>query len=617
MTALPNATSLVMTVSAKSAIRNHLISCQVFYPGPFTGIVRDALLKSVEAELTETTAGEIWQRMQQEISFQEACVFPTLADFCTYFRPYFSDVLPTVVGVEKKTANGQVQHRHIPQTPSYLENETFCQLAAHLRLYQHAHGDQTEASEVYHEPTEEETSEAFYRSSALVLSQLPITDIRETMDRFSVHLPKGRFWIEFPNSHQLFLMIRVELSTQGLSLQIAKTRLVNDGQQVRFTRTDSELLLGMNLNYQGLVFILGRGGKKRIVPATPANFAKLTFTNSIWHESTQRWPALNGLLARLFHTLYLTQLATHADFLRQESYLESIARVSLRASFADLTRFTNRRDLFQELAGGILSRRVGRWSSIEIGAMLAIQPLINPRDYNLMQEQLRQRGAAWLAALKPYPIKRFERHVWGKTIITCYLREVTSEYWPLPEPIALLPGTPVADSQLLDDYLSMCWDSRSYPNLRITGAKMLLKIHDEISKRERLRILLRSHRRSLSVYESFKLPLDENYELITTVDRLLLESDQMQNCVHNRIDSINQGNLAIYSYREPGTKRRFTVELIRATTGLSVSEIRGFANASANLSLYQQVEQDLRRATVHKPARDTTQKAGRNLTKKA
>ena len=331
----------------------------MLYPGPFTAIVRDALLQSVDADLSETTAGDIWQRMQQEISFQEECVFPTLADFCNYFRPYFSDVLPTVVGVDKQTDNGHFQHRHVPQTPGILENETFCQLAAHLRLFQHAHVDQTEGSEAHHEPTEG-TSVAFHQSRYVVFSRLPITDIRETMGRFSAHLPKGRFWIEFPNSHQLFLMIRVELTSQGLSLQIAKTRLVNDGQQVRFTKTDSELLLGMNLNYQGLIFILGRGGKKRIVPATPANFAKLTFTNSIWHESIQRWPALNGLLARLFPTLYLTQLATHADFLRQESYLESIARVSLRASFADLTRFTNRRDLFQELAGGILSRRVGR-----------------------------------------------------------------------------------------------------------------------------------------------------------------------------------------------------------------------------------------------------------------
>ena len=251
--------------------------------------------------------------------------------------------------------------------------------------------------------------------------------------------------------------------------------------------------------------------------------------------------------------------------------------------------------------------------------MLAIQPLINPRDYNLMQKQLRQRGPAWLAALKPYPTKRFERHVWGKTIITCHLREVTSECWLIPEPISLLPGAPVADGHLLDDYLSMCWDSRSYPILRITGSNMLLKIHDQISKRIRLRILLKSYKRSLNVNKAFNLPLlGDNYELIETVDRLLLESDQMQNCVHNRIDSINQGHLAIYSYREPGTKQRFTVELIRATTtGLTVSEIRGFANASADLSLYRQVEQDLRRAIAQKPARDTTQKDGRYLTKKA
>lgn len=606
-----------MTVSAKLAIRHHLTSCQVLYSNPFTALVLDAVLQSVDTELSETTAGEIWQRMQQEISFQQENVFLSLSDFCNYLRLYFNDVLPTVEVVKKQTANHHFQHRHVPQTPGYLENETFCQLAAHLRSYQHVHGDQTEGSETQHESTEEETSAALCKSSYLVLSQLPITDIRQTMERFSAHLPKNRFWIEFPNSHQLFLMIRVELSTLGLSLQIAKTRLVNDGQQVRFTRTDSELLLGMNLNYQGLVFILGRGGKKRIIPATPANFAKLTFTNSIWHETIQRWPALNELLGKLFHTLYLTQLATQADFLRQENYLESIARVSLRAGFADLTRFTNRKDLFQELAGGILSRRVGRWSSIEIGAMLAIQPLINPRDYNLMQEQLRQRGAAWLAALKPYPNKRFERYVWGKTIITCYLREVTSEYWPHAEPIAFLPGAPVADGHLLDDYLSMCWDSHSYPNLRIIGSKMLLKLHDQISKRERLRILLKSHKSSLNINQAFNLPLGENYELIGTVDRLLLESDQMQNCVHNRINSINQGHLAIYSYRVPGTKQRFTIELIRATTtGLTVSEIRGFANASADLSLYQQVEQDLRRAITRKPTRDTARKAGQNLTKK-
>lgn len=577
----------------KQRIVEYLQQCNVLQHEALWEPYRAELIQRIDTDVEEPMATTIWQNIQLGANRSGPFYFSTLASLGEHLDNYLYVIGDIKYDLLAQLAHHRLETQRLPGSQSFLELQTYTRLADLIRCW----FDELTTKEklnVEFDQTTTTNESLFFYSTSLVISTFSIAAVRETMNRFSEHLPETFFNAEFPYKYAQFIKIKIRLTQTGLSFSIYDSRLVNKRKMVYFSANDQNHIFTLKLNSEGLLVVLGKT-RKRLIPASPGNFADLTFRNPTWEKLFSGKANFIPVLENVFHQLYLTQLPADADYLRQESKDESIARVSLKADFSTFGRFTNRRDLFQGISGLPISKTVGRWSSLEIGAMVAILPLISPRDYSLMHQQIHSRGKRWLLNVEPPAHKQVTRHKWGKAILLQYLIETTVWEWP---PLLYGEDQLVPDERYVEDYLLMCWSTRTFPCLTIKTPGKLIRLHDTVSEEEQKRLIRKNNGEKLKVNKYYVLTLPKTYELIRTVNRLLEESTIQKNCVHTRVSAINEGKVAIYSYVDPQTTNRYTVEVTYDydTNRLFLSEIKGLANGLPTEAVVQQIRNDFQQS---------------------
>lgn len=114
-----------------------------------------------------------------------------------------------------------------------------------------------------------------------------------------------------------------------------------------------------------------------------------------------------------------------------------------------------------------------------------------------------------------------------------------------------------------DDYVEMLHQAKKKTTLRVYSEKRLTELHDDLSRKLRARMTSKIIIPKDTQFARLRELLPEEFEWITTKKRILDESVMQSNCVWSYAPRVNNDQCAIYSYVNPGTGMRHTIEFIK------------------------------------------------------
>lgn len=148
------------------------------------------------------------------------------------------------------------------------------------------------------------------------------------------------------------------------------------------------------------------------------------------------------------------------------------------------------------------------------------------------------------------------------------------------------PGYDIVDvDAYLDifDYIMTCKQTKDKVNLRFRSYKKLMEAHDDIYIKYQNKFVSDITIPANSRFMKLRTMLPEDFEWITTKRRILKEASMMHHCVASYAEKINSDRCAIYSYVDPESGKRYTIEFEKRrgkTDGYKIVQIRGTCNAS-------------------------------------
>ena len=136
------------------------------------------------------------------------------------------------------------------------------------------------------------------------------------------------------------------------------------------------------------------------------------------------------------------------------------------------------------------------------------------------------------------------------------------------------------------DYIIICRKAKDKVNLRFRSYKKLIEAHDEMCIKYQNKFVPDIAIPASSRFMKLRtmLPTDE-FEWITTKRRILKEAAMMHHCVASYAKKINKDKCAIYSYVEPESGERYTIEFEKRrgkTDRYKIVQICGVCNASCS-----------------------------------
>ena len=144
---------------------------------------------------------------------------------------------------------------------------------------------------------------------------------------------------------------------------------------------------------------------------------------------------------------------------------------------------------------------------------------------------------------------------------------------------------------LTEDYIKLCYETKTLVNLNINSIKRLKTEHDLLVKKlEQIKI---SKNKKLNIHKDFKsLTLPKNFELIEKEGRLYLQGLKQHNCVFTRRDIINKGLVAIYNLNYQGADYTLEIKRIKRDNhqSLCMGEFKGIYNKNPKTEVISYVK---------------------------
>lgn len=146
-------------------------------------------------------------------------------------------------------------------------------------------------------------------------------------------------------------------------------------------------------------------------------------------------------------------------------------------------------------------------------------------------------------------------------------------------------GKPSPDFDMINihDYVAICKKTKDKVNLRFRSYKKFIEAHDEESIKYQNIFVPEIAIPANSGFMNLRMMLPEDFEWITTRKRILREAAMMHHCVASYAEKINRDKCAIYSYVEPKSGKRYTIEFGKRrgkTDRYKIIQIRGVCNDS-------------------------------------
>lgn len=150
--------------------------------------------------------------------------------------------------------------------------------------------------------------------------------------------------------------------------------------------------------------------------------------------------------------------------------------------------------------------------------------------------------------------------------------------------------------QLILDYLFMCKMQHKKINLCFRSEKKIKEVHDELLKRVEMKNIPKITIPKTTKFRELDKILPENFEKITTRNRIVKEGMQQNNCVATYADKINQDECAIYSllYGEI----RYTLEFGKKNGNYFIRQLYAANNKKAQEEIWKYVESVLKQPTT-------------------
>lgn len=157
-------------------------------------------------------------------------------------------------------------------------------------------------------------------------------------------------------------------------------------------------------------------------------------------------------------------------------------------------------------------------------------------------------------------------------------------------------GEPYSDFDMISihDYVATCKRTKDKVNLRFRSYKKFMEAHDEESIKYQNIFVPEIAISANSGFMKLRTMLPEKeFEWITTKRRIIAEGNSMHHCVATYADKINKDKCAIYSYAEPKTGKRYTIEFGKfrgEENRYRIAQIRGVCNASCPAEIKKYIE---------------------------
>lgn len=132
---------------------------------------------------------------------------------------------------------------------------------------------------------------------------------------------------------------------------------------------------------------------------------------------------------------------------------------------------------------------------------------------------------------------------------------------------------------VVKDYVSMCRQCKRKISLSFKSAKKLKEAHDDL-----VVIVANKHTPVIKIpkdtkFKTLRKILPEEFECITSRRRIILEGKNMHHCVASYAGHVNKDKCAIYSWVNPDTKKRYTIEFGCSKKGqYYIAQIQGMCD---------------------------------------
>lgn len=140
-----------------------------------------------------------------------------------------------------------------------------------------------------------------------------------------------------------------------------------------------------------------------------------------------------------------------------------------------------------------------------------------------------------------------------------------------------------------DDYIEMLHQTKKKTTLRVYSEKRLTELHDDLSRKMQARMTSKIIIPKNTKFARLRELLPEEFEWITTKKRILDESVMQSNCVWSYAPRVSNDQCAIYSYVNPGTGMRHTIEFIKEGRQYLAVQIMSRFNQSAEIDVIKKM----------------------------
>lgn len=119
----------------------------------------------------------------------------------------------------------------------------------------------------------------------------------------------------------------------------------------------------------------------------------------------------------------------------------------------------------------------------------------------------------------------------------------------------------IDNAGMVNDYITMSHYTRRKVSLKMKSEKTIADVHDELETMCRMNQMPQVKIPKNTKFDELRKLLPDSFEWIRDKKRLAKESELQSNCVWSYADRINEDVCAIYSYVEPSTGNRHTIEI--------------------------------------------------------